>query len=334
MRDLASVDVVMRLIWQTTLALVAIGLLLMVVLVVRRLLEEWQDARHRPAREQLRRSLLVSLNRPAAAAPGQPADLAVAETARLVDELAQIVRGDARRRLAAFAESAGVERHWLRRLRSRLTLYRVEAARCLALLATPKSRAALTACLEDQSPHLRLAAAEALAHDPTEASGLVARFTTDPAASGRSARRFWYRIATLAPNRLVERLVDANAVAALPSELAMRFVEALGDAGHSAAGGPIEALVGRHGDALDRTVLAALDRLEHPAVMRVARTLATAAESDSRRAAVAVLARRGRARDIDVVRNLAADPIADIGTTARAILARLAVAAAPGAEPA
>ena len=334
MFGLASFDLVMRLIWQTTLVLVAVGLLLMAVLVLRRLLEEWRDARHRPARELLRKSLLVSLNRPAGETPTPPAGLPVAETARLVDELAQIVRGEARLRLASFAEKAGVERHWLRRLGSRLTAYRVEAARCLALLDTEKSRAALGACLEHRTPRLRLAAAEALAHDPSNSTALVARFTRDPAARGRHATRFWHRIAMAAPEALVAQLSGANNGAALPPELSSHFVEALGDAGHGAAAGTIEALVGQHGDALDRTALAALDRLEHPAVMRVARTLASAAEPDTRRAAVAVLAKRGRARDIEVLKNLAADPVSDIGSTAKAILARLAAPAAPGANPA
>ena len=334
MFGLASFDLVMRLIWQTTLVLVAVGLLLMAVLVLRRMFEEWRDARHRPARERLRKSLLVSLNRPVGETPTPPAGLPVGETARLVDELAQIVRGEARLRLASFAELAGVERHWLRRLGSRLTAYRVEAARCLALLDTEKSRAALGACLEHGSPRLRLAAAEALAHDPSYSTALIARFTTDPAARGRHANRFWHRIAMAAPEALVAQLSGAHTGTALPPELSSQFVQALGDAGHGAAAGAIEALVGRHGDALDRTALAALDRLEHPAVMRIARTLATAAEPDTRRAATAVLAKRGRARDIEVIRHLAADPVSDIGSTAQAILARLAAPAAPGASPA
>ncbi len=334
MFGIASFDLVMRLIWQTTLVLVAVGLLLMAVLVLRRLLEEWRDTRHRPARERLRKSLLVSLNRPAGETPSPPAGLPVAETARLVDELAQIVRGEARLRLASFAEMAGVERHWLRRLGSRLTAYRVEAARCLALLDTEKSRAALGACLEHGTPRLRLAAAEALAHDPKHSTALVARFTTDPAARGRHAVRFWHRIAMAAPEALVEQLRRTENGAALPPALASHFVEALGDAGHGAAAGTIEALVGRHGDTLDRTALTALDRLEHPAVMRVARTLATAIEPETRRAAVTILARRARAKDIEVIQNLAADPVSDIGSTAKAILARLAAAAASGASPA
>ncbi len=330
MFGLASFDLVMRLIWQTTLALVAIGLVLMSGLVLRRLLEEWWDARHRPAREALRKSLLLSLNQSAAAPPAVPRGLPVAETARLVDELAQIVRGDARTRLAAFAVAAGIERHWLQRLRSRLTAYRFDAARCLALLDTERSRAALAACLEQGPPRLKLAAAEALAQDAVQAAALAARFAAEPAAHGRHANRFWHRIATVAPDALVGWLEDPN----LPTALAIRLVEALGDAGHSAAANRIEALVGFHGDELDRAALAALDRLKHPLVMRAARSLATAKEPDSRRAALAVLARRARPRDIEIVQALAGDPISDIGEAASAILARLAPRAAPGVEPA
>ncbi len=330
MFGLASFDVVMRLIWQATLVLVATGLVLMAGLVLRRLLEEWRDARHRPAREQLRRSLLASLNGPAGNTPAPPPGLPIAETARLVDELAQIVRGDARQRLAAFAVEAGVERHWLRRLGFRLTPYRLEAARCLAFLATEQSRSALAACLEHKSQRLQLAAAEALAHDPRLAAGLAARFAAEPSASGRHASRFWHRLATVAPDTLVERLGAAD----LPPELAVRFVEALGDAGHGAAAAGIEALIGRHGEALDGAALAALDRLKHPLVMRAARTLAAAAAPESRRAAVAVLARRARAKDLEIVQTLAADPVTDIAIAAKAIRARLAAPAALGAQPA
>jgi len=69
-------------------------------------------------------------------------------------------------------------------------------------------------------------------------------------------------------------------------------------------------------------------------VMQAARTLATATAPDSRRAALAVLARRARAKDLDIVQTLAADPISDIGDAASTILTRLAASAAPGAEPA
>lgn len=334
MFGLAPFDLVMRLIWLTTLVLVAVGLVLMTVLVVRRLLEEWRDARHRPAREALRKALLVSLNRPDGTPPTPPPGLPVAETARLVDELAQIVRGDARARLAAFAVEAGVERHWLRRLGSWHTAYRLEAVRCLALLATETSRAALTACLEHGVPRLEFAAAEALAHDPALARALAERFAGKPRSCGRHATRFWHRIAMVAPEALVEQLGAAD----LPPDLAIRLVEALGDAGHSAAATQIEALVGYHGDSLDRAALGALDRLKHPLVMRAARSLATATAPDSRRAALAVLARRARTKDLDIIATLAEDPIGDIGQDARAILEHLAASAAtgaaPGAEPA
>jgi HEAT repeat protein len=330
MFGLASFDVVMRLIWQTTLVLVATGLVLMAGLVLRRLLEEWRESRHRPAREQLRKSLLASLNGPVGNTPAPPPGLPIAETARLVDELAQIVRGDARQRLAAFAVEAGVERHWLRRLGSRLTPYRLEAARCLALLDTERSRAALAACLEHKSPRLRLAAAEALAHDPKLAATLAARFAAEPSASGRHATRFWHRIATIAPDKLVECLGAAE----LRPELGVRLVEALGDAGHGAAAAGIEALIGCHGAALDRAALAALDRLKHPLVMRATVSLAAAADPESRRAAVAVLARRGRTKDLEILQTLAADPVTDIAIAANAILARLAAPAATGAQPA
>jgi hypothetical protein len=330
MFGLASFDLVMRLIWQTTLVLVATGLVLIAGLVLRRLFEEWRDARHRPAREQLRKSLLASLNAPASNKTAVPPGLPTAEIARLVDELAQIVRGDAKARLAAFAVEAGIERHWLRRLGSRRISYRLEAARCLALLATGKSLAALAACLEHKSPRLRLAAAEALAHDPQLAAALARRFAAEPAARGRHATRFWHRIAAVAPDSLVEQL----GAAALPPELAIRFVEALGDAGHSAAAGAIQTLIGRHGAALDRAALAALDRLKHPLVMRAAQALAAAADPESRRAAVAVLARRGRTKDLEILQTLAADPVTDIALAANAILARLAAPAATGAQPA
>lgn len=327
---IASFDLVMRLIWQTTLVLVAVGLVLMTGLVIRRLLEERRDARHRPAREALRKSLLASLNRPDGTPPTPPAGLPIAETARLVDELAQIVRGDARARLAAFAIQAGVERHWLHSLRAWRFAYRLEAVRCLALLPSETSRAALTACLENGSPRLELAAAEALAHDPTAARALVERFAQKPRARGRHATRFWQRIAMIAPEALVEQLGSAE----LSPELAMRLVEALGEAGHSAAAAPIEALVGFHGASLDRAALVALDRLKHPLVMRAARALAVATEPDSRRAALAVLTRRAGRKDLDILATLAEDPISDIGRAAATALARLAAPAAPGARPA
>lgn len=330
MFGLASFDLVMRLIWQTTLVLVAVGLVLMTALVIRRLLEERRDARYRPAREALRKSLLSSLNRSDATPPATPAGLPVAETGRLVDELAQIVRGEARARLAAFAVEAGVERHWLRRLESWRTAYRLEAVRCLALLASETSRAALTACLEHGAPRLQLAAAEALAHDPALARALAKRFASKPQSRSRHATRFWHRIAMVAPEALVEQLGAADL---LPPELAIRLVEALGDAGHSAAATRIEALIGYHGDSLDRAALGALDRLKHPLVMRAARALATATAPDSRRAALAVLARRARSKDRDIVATLAEDPISDIGQNARVILEHLAASAATGAAP-
>jgi hypothetical protein len=326
----------MRLIWQATLVLVAVGFVLVSGLVLHRLLEEWRDRRHRPARERLRRNLLSSLNapaadeRPTAAAMAPPDRLPIGETARLVDELAQIVRGDARQRLAAFASANGVERHWLKRLRSRLGPYRIEAARCLALLDTVESRAALEACLAAGDGRLRLAAAEALAHRPALANGLAARLFDDGAAEGRHAARFWHRLAAVAPAVLLGRL---DAAAGRP-QLLCRLVEALGDASHVAAAGRLEALVGREDETVDRAVVLALHRLNHPAVVRVARRLAAGVQPETRRTALSVLASQARAQDRDLVQSLAADPVADISAVAITVLSRLAAQAATGAQPA
>lgn len=330
MPGLGSLDLLMRLIWQATLALVAIGLVLIAGLVLRRLVEEWTTARHLPARERLRKALLASLNRPSGPAVAAPAGLPVAEMARLVDELAQIVRGDARERLAAFAVAAGVERFWLGRLRSPATLRRLDAVRCLGLFATPRTRRALTAMLERGDARHRLAAAEALAQDPSLAGGLVERLIADRVGRGRHATRFWHRLATIAPETVVACLgrVDVDA------PLLIRLLEALGDAGHAAAAVEIEALLGRHGAVVDRAALATLDRLNHPAVLRCARALGVALEADSRRAALAVLERRGRTRDRELVSGLARDPIADIAAAARQLLLRLEAATADGAIPA
>ncbi len=332
----ASLDQIMRLIWQTTLVLVAIGLLLMTGLVLHRLLEEWRDRRHRTARETLRRSLLAELNTgtagatPVAAPAAQAGGLPIAETARLVDELAQIVRGEARLRLAAFAAAAGVERHWLKRLGSPLARYRHEAARCVGLLDTPQARAALETCLAAADVRLRLAAAEALAGRPALAAGLVDRLLEDPAAGGRHAARFWHRIATTAPGELAARL----AAGAHQPELLCRMIEALGDSGHLAAAGPIEVLVGRHGESVDRTSLVALQRLQHPAMLRVARRLARSFEPDTRRAAMAVLLERGRPQDLQLARSLADDPVAEIRAAAAAFIERVTAPSTTGAASA
>ncbi|MEZ5864148.1 MAG: hypothetical protein R3D25_08820 [Geminicoccaceae bacterium] len=114
----------------------------------------------------------------------------------------------------------------------------------------------------------------------------------------------------------------------------IRLLEALGDAGHTAAAAEIEALLGRHDATVDRTALATLDRLNHPAVLRCARALGVATDADSRRAALVVLERRGRARDTELISSLAGDPVTDIAVTAGKLLARLSVAPADGAAPA
>ncbi len=337
---IGSVDLFMRLIWQTTLALVAVGLVLITGLVLHRLLEEWREKRHRPARDALRRRLLASLNAPVAgessatdgaAAPRQSLarGLPLAATARLVDELAQIVRGEARLQLAAFAAATGVERYWLKRLGSRGTRYRQEALRCLALLATERTVGALQDCLASGDDRLRLSAAEALAHHPTLAGDLVSRMMGDPAAGLRPATRFWHRIAEVAPESLIAHL---DAAAARPP-LLCRLIEALADAGHVAAAGPIEACLGEAGEAVDRAILAALQRLRHPAMLRVARRLARAADPATRRAALAVLKGRARPADLELIESLAADPIADIRTAAATTLARLGQATTEGAVP-
>lgn len=330
MAEPGLLDLLMRLIWQATLVLVAFGLVMMAGLVLRRLLEERTTARHAPAREALRRALLRSLNGPVAISVAVPAGLPVEEVARLVDELAQMVRGDARVRLAAFAVDAGVERFWLGRLRSLALLRRLEAARCLGLLTTTSTRAALDGLLQRQNPRHRLAAAEALAQDPKVAAGLVERLLLDPAMRGRHAARLWHRLAVGAPEAVATCLERAD----LDAPLLIRLLEALGDVGHVGAAGAIEALSGRHGSALDLAVLATLDRLNHPAVLRCARSLGVAPEAESRRAALAVLERRGRPADLALVSTLARDPVPGIARAAGALLPRLQPAPAKGALPA
>lgn len=332
MLGIASLDVFMRLIWQASLVLVAIGLTLMTALVLRRLLEEWRDERHRPARDRLRKSLLASLNQPAGptSEPSPDLGLPVAEVARLVDELAQIVRGDSRQRLAAFAMSAGVERLWLRRLGSRMPRFRIEAARCLTLLRTPRTQAALQSALAHRDSRLRLAAAEALADDPARAAEIADRLLADPAGKARHAKRFWHRLAMVAPTVLVERLAVSDA----DPGLLVRLIDALGEAGHVAAGGKLEGLVGRRGALVDRASLKALDRLNHPAVMRVAHRLAESGQLESRQAALDVLSVRARAKDLELLRALSTDPVTEIADAARAIHERLAALAVTGASPA
>jgi HEAT repeat protein len=225
-------------IWSATWSGLGLGLAVALALVTRRW---WLERRGGPSPQTargLRRALLAALaaddrQRAVALLSG----LDPRELLALVDELAQVVRGEARAGLVALAAGLGLPGHLRRELRSLRAGVRAVAATRLALFTDPATDAALLAALADRDPLVRLAAAESLAGRPAARAHLRTAALADPAFARGAAARFWNLLAQrdaelfaecfeAAPDRRRRRLgIEAAARAGL-----VRFADAMVEA--------------------------------------------------------------------------------------------------------
>ncbi len=197
----ATLDPLLSAIWSATWSGVGLGLAVALALVARRWWLERRDATSPQTARGLRQALLAALaadDRRQAAALLEGRD--PRELLALVDELAQVVRGEARAGLVALAAGLGLDDHLRRELRSLRAGVRAAAAARLALFADPATDAALLAALGDRDPLVRLAAAESLAGRPAARERLRAAALADPAFAGGAAARFWNLLAQRDPD--------------------------------------------------------------------------------------------------------------------------------------
>ena len=257
----ASLDAILYLIWIIALALVLAGLLVMVLLIFRRMLEERAAARLEPARKMARRGLLAWLE--CGSIP--PADLVsltrlpLEELAQSFNETAQIVRGEARSRLADLAREVGVDWYLRKQLGARRAALRIQAARRLEQFTDPTNRRALTTALQDHSAQVRLTCAESLLSAGDDPKPLLERMLSDPATGTRAAGAFFFRAAQLHPKELANRLD--------PDDTSLRqllIIKALAEAASMEAWPMLRVMRGSPKPALREASLMALARLGHP----------------------------------------------------------------------
>lgn len=224
------------LIWQATWFLAAAALAVAVAVVARRYWREIADPDAPDAMRQLRRRVLAALQggdwRSVLPLLGEREP---EEVLGLVDELAQVVRGEVRRRLAELARALGLERRLLAELASWRAGVRTAAATRLALFEGEEVDRALLGALADTDAEVRLAAAESLAGRPAGRQALATRALADPAFATQAAGRFWHLLARLDEPLFADcfgKLQDAArqrlAVEAAARAGLVRFTDAIG----------------------------------------------------------------------------------------------------------
>lgn len=148
------------LLWILSLALAGIALVVMVTLIVRRMILDMLTRRRAAQRKQLMTAILGWLDAEEGAElpvqAGQPLG------SRLAMELLQLVRGRDRARLITLMRETGTDAELCARIRSGGAAERIEAARALALFATPETLWALEEGLDDPNPEVRLTVAASL----------------------------------------------------------------------------------------------------------------------------------------------------------------------------
>lgn len=281
-----TLDPLLLLIWRVTWLLACLALVLALAVVLRRYRQE--RAARRTAgndRELVRlvlkalrdanwQSLLPVLSRQ------DPEALLV-----LVDELAQMVRGDVRERLAELARALGLERHLIEALGSWRAGVRAVAAARLALFHDAEAERALLAALADPDPSVRIAAAEGLAGRPAARQQLRQLALEDAAFATPAAARFWHLLAQLDAGLFTSCFRSVTDPARR-----CRVIEAAARAGLVGLAGDIAGACLDADPGVRRSAVGALLELHHPAALPALERLLLEPEPSLRAHALTMIA--------------------------------------------
>jgi HEAT repeat protein len=251
----------LRLIWDLSLLLAGLALVVIVSLVVLRALSTSSRNRLLASRRRLAPLLLDG-----DAAPGRGIDdIADSVVTQLTLDLIQLVRGAERTQFILKAAELGVPERLRRQLRSFSRRRRMTAVQGLALFDDPASRAALMDALGDRDDDIKLAAAVALARGETRPGldELVARLGLHDERSSLLTISLFRHYADYAPDEVQELVLDLD----LPLSVRLAAIEALANTGDYRLVPAIVKLGLRapeHSEELPR-YLHALGRIGHPA---------------------------------------------------------------------
>ncbi len=315
-----------RAIWQLALILVLIGLLVVLVLVLRRLLEELRRDGLARRREVARRLILEHLRSPDAAVEADalsdlPADFLI----ELIDELAQMVRGEGRARLAELGRRLGLLDRLLEELRSWRPGLRLEAARRLSIYRGEEVVRALSELLFDRAVPVRIAAAIALLDHEVALPDLLRHARLDPALSRPAAFLFWQRLAEIRPESF-ERLFATSG----PAGRRIVMLKAAGAAGLGRLAPRIAAETGSPDPEIRRAATIALLDLNHPLALDALSRMLADPEPRLRAEAVVAIGRRKLVALLGALRDRRDDPDPAVRFRAEEALLRLGARAATG----
>lgn len=254
--------------WSLSLLLSVVALGLMSALILRRAFNDRAEERREELVAAGTREVFRAMEGDAAAADvvracnGRPIVL----TERVL-EIAALVRGPDREALSVLLEQLGIAAHLHRQLKSWRAALRRRAAERLALFNRGETIMALTAALDDRSPHVRLAAAVSLSElgKPPAFDRLLKQLSVGAEFRSATLRVLFRKLAREQPIPLLATLRRDP-----PSALKVLLIEALGKSGRY---GMEEVFIHycRDPDKEVRSeVLRSLASLEHPAILQLA----------------------------------------------------------------
>ncbi len=320
----------LQLLWSGTLLLLLLALSTALGVVLHRLAIELRVQPMKQRMEAARRALLVQLGGdPAARLPPELLELPMPELAELVDDLGQVVRGEAAMRLCRIGERLGLIEWLVARARSMRAGVRTEAVRRLLPFPAAEVTAVLVERLADPDFRVRAAAAAGLVGRAGQEHRLAHAARTDPALARPAAFPFWLRLAERLPERFGERFAERRE---LGTERLVLMLRAAAEAGlvqlAPAMAEETRASIPR----VRLEAVRALLDLRHPLAFEALRRLAGDPDPGVRADIATLIGRRGLHAFASLLEEMRDDPSAAVRLRAQEARLRLRRREAPPAS--
>lgn len=219
--------VLLNLIWWTSATLIAVSMIAMLVLILRRFRTERRAVWWKERRKKLMARLLAALDEGDTSVDDwsdlTEADLRLAH--EILYDMTELTRGDSQHQMVVLLDSIGGREAGIRQLTSKRESTRILAATNLAYFRGPDVEGALRRAMEDRSAHVRMTAAASLhaIGSVITLKDLVAHLAPDLIARSRRMRELFRTIGAQNVDDMMGQLATTNSV-----PLRLLIIDALG----------------------------------------------------------------------------------------------------------